>query len=111
MFLLSSSGGGSGIKLTQTSNNSNNNSSGTTSESQSGEPKRANKPLMEKRRRARINQSLAVLKALIVESSTKSNKSDGSKQKHVKLEKAGEWCTCATENVCKKSKKKNRIFK
>lgn len=45
---------------------------------------------MEKRRRARINQSLAVLKALIVEASTKSNKAaDGSKQKHVKLEKAG----------------------
>lgn len=64
---------------------------------------------MEKRRRARINQSLAVLKALIVESSTKSNKSDGSKQKHVKLEKAGEWCTCATENVCKKSKKKSNF--
>lgn len=45
---------------------------------------------MEKRRRARINQSLAVLKALIVEASTKNNKSvDGTKQKHVKLEKAG----------------------
>lgn len=28
----------------------------------------ANKPLMEKRRRARINQSLAVLKALILDS-------------------------------------------
>lgn len=45
---------------------------------------------MEKRRRARINQSLSVLKALIVESSTKKSKSmDGTKQKHVKLEKAG----------------------
>ena len=57
---------------------------------ESGEPKRANKPLMEKRRRARINQSLAVLKALIVESTTKSSKTvDGQKQKHSKLEKAG----------------------
>lgn len=55
-----------------------------------GEPKRANKPLMEKRRRARINQSLAVLKALIVESNAKNSKSiDGQKQKHAKLEKAG----------------------
>jgi hairy and enhancer of split protein 1 len=54
------------------------------------EPKRANKPLMEKRRRARINQSLAVLKALIVESNAKNAKSiDGQKQKHAKLEKAG----------------------
>lgn len=57
---------------------------------ESGEPKRANKPLMEKRRRARINQSLAVLKALIVESTAKNSKSvDGQKQKHSKLEKAG----------------------
>lgn len=91
-LFLSSSGGsgggtGSGIKLTQTSNNNSN--SGTTVV-ESAEPKRANKPLMEKRRRARINQSLAVLKALIVEANTKNNKSaDGSKQKHVKLEKAG----------------------
>jgi hairy and enhancer of split 1 len=58
---------------------------------ESGEPKRANKPLMEKRRRARINQSLAVLKALIVESTSKNAKTvDGQKQKHSKLEKAGE---------------------
>lgn len=57
-----------------------------------GEPKRANKPLMEKRRRARINQSLAVLKALIVESNAKNCKTvDGQKQKHTKLEKAGEF--------------------
>lgn len=70
--------------MAQTSNNS----SGTTVGE--AEPKRQNKPLMEKRRRARINQSLAVLKALIVEASTKNNKSvDGTKQKHVKLEKAG----------------------
>lgn len=61
---------------------------------ESGEPKRANKPLMEKRRRARINQSLAVLKALIVESTTKNSKSiDGQKQKHSKLEKAGKTQT------------------
>lgn len=61
-----------------------------------GEPKRANKPLMEKRRRARINQSLAVLKALIVESNAKNCKAvDGQKQKHTKLEKAGKcpWWT------------------
>lgn len=70
--------------MAQTSNNSSGASIGES------EPKRANKPLMEKRRRARINQSLAVLKALIVEASTKNNKSvDGTKQKHVKLEKAG----------------------
>lgn len=70
--------------MAQSSNNSTGSSVGES------EPKRANKPLMEKRRRARINQSLAVLKALIVEASTKNNKSvDGTKQKHVKLEKAG----------------------
>jgi Helix-loop-helix DNA-binding domain len=71
---------GGNIKLAPTSNTS----------SESGEPKRANKPLMEKRRRARINQSLAVLKALIVESNAKNCKTvDGQKQKHTKLEKAG----------------------
>lgn len=48
----------------------------------SSEPRRANKPLMEKRRRARINQSLAMLKALILDSA----KSDNTK--HSKLEKA-----------------------
>lgn len=48
----------------------------------SSEPRRANKPLMEKRRRARINQSLAVLKTLILDSA----KSDNTK--HSKLEKA-----------------------
>lgn len=80
----SSSGGGI-IKLAPTSNQ--------TMNIESGEPKRANKPLMEKRRRARINQSLAVLKALIVESTSKSSKSvDGQKQKHSKLEKAGKIC-------------------
>lgn len=69
------------IKLSPTSNQAMN--------IESGEPKRANKPLMEKRRRARINQSLAVLKALIVESTTKTSKTvDGQKQKHSKLEKA-----------------------
>ncbi|XP_054258307.1 transcription factor HES-1-like [Macrosteles quadrilineatus] len=44
--------------------------------------RRANKPLMEKRRRARINQSLAVLKALILDSAKMEN------TKHSKLEKA-----------------------
>lgn len=52
--------------------------------------KRTNKPLMEKRRRARINQSLAILKALILES-TKANSAksgDAHQPKHTKLEKA-----------------------
>ncbi|XP_073973512.1 uncharacterized protein isoform X2 [Rhodnius prolixus] len=44
--------------------------------------RRANKPLMEKRRRARINQSLAVLKSLILDSAKMEN------TKHSKLEKA-----------------------
>ncbi|XP_014258463.1 transcription factor HES-1-like [Cimex lectularius] len=44
--------------------------------------RRANKPLMEKRRRARINQSLAVLKSLILDSAKLEN------TKHSKLEKA-----------------------
>ncbi|XP_014236128.1 protein hairy-like [Trichogramma pretiosum] len=46
------------------------------------EGRRANKPLMEKRRRARINQSLAALKALILDSARLEN------TKHSKLEKA-----------------------
>ncbi|XP_071452033.1 protein hairy-like isoform X2 [Hetaerina americana] len=46
------------------------------------EGRRANKPLMEKRRRARINQSLAVLKTLILDSARLEN------TKHSKLEKA-----------------------
>ncbi|KAG4068055.1 hypothetical protein HA402_011388 [Bradysia odoriphaga] len=50
--------------------------------------KRTNKPLMEKRRRARINQSLAILKALILESTKNSNKSADGQPKHTKLEKA-----------------------
>lgn len=54
--------------------------------------KRTNKPLMEKRRRARINQSLAVLKALILESTKSNNSSKGAdsthQPKHTKLEKA-----------------------
>lgn len=49
--------------------------------------KRTNKPLMEKRRRARINQSLAILKALILESTVKTKGGDG-QTKHSKLEKA-----------------------
>jgi hypothetical protein len=54
------------------------------------ETKRANKPLMEKRRRARINSSLALLKTLIIESTSKTTPtSNGLKQKHAKLEKAG----------------------
>ncbi|KAL7043938.1 hypothetical protein ACKWTF_001711 [Chironomus riparius] len=73
---------GAGIKLAPTSNANSMNIEGS-------EPKRANKPLMEKRRRARINQSLAVLKALIVETNAKNCKTvDGQKQKHTKLEKA-----------------------
>ncbi|XP_039278999.1 protein hairy [Nilaparvata lugens] len=44
--------------------------------------RRANKPLMEKRRRARINQSLALLKTLILDSAKSEN------TKHSKLEKA-----------------------
>ncbi|XP_075213967.1 uncharacterized protein LOC142320170 [Lycorma delicatula] len=46
------------------------------------EGRRANKPLMEKRRRARINQSLALLKTLILDSAKSEN------TKHSKLEKA-----------------------
>ncbi|XP_065163640.1 transcription factor HES-1-like [Atheta coriaria] len=46
------------------------------------EPRRANKPLMEKRRRARINQSLAALKTLILDTAKADN------TKHSKLEKA-----------------------
>lgn len=44
---------------------------------------------MEKRRRARINQSLAILKALILESTKANNKTgDAHQPKHTKLEKA-----------------------
>lgn len=47
---------------------------------------------MEKRRRARINQSLAILKALILESTKNStngmSKSGDGSTKHTKLEKA-----------------------
>ncbi|XP_031623319.1 uncharacterized protein LOC116340794 [Contarinia nasturtii] len=52
--------------------------------------KRTNKPLMEKRRRARINQSLAILKALILESTKANNSKTGDvhQPKHTKLEKA-----------------------
>ncbi|XP_001356388.2 protein hairy isoform X2 [Drosophila pseudoobscura] len=51
--------------------------------------KRTNKPLMEKRRRARINQSLAILKALILESTKNQSAKNGEGQaKHTKLEKA-----------------------
>lgn len=52
--------------------------------------KRTNKPLMEKRRRARINQSLAILKALILESTkqTVNGGLEGSSKHHAKLEKA-----------------------
>lgn len=56
---------------------------------QSESLKRTNKPLMEKRRRARINQSLAILKALILESAKTNNpKSADGQPKHTKLEKA-----------------------
>lgn len=53
-----------------------------TNNNSAAEPRRANKPLMEKRRRARINQSLAALKALILDSAKADN------TKHSKLEKA-----------------------
>lgn len=45
---------------------------------------------MEKRRRARINQSLAILKALILEATKANNSKTGDVQqpKHTKLEKA-----------------------
>lgn len=54
----------------------------TAKSSKRTEPRRANKPLMEKRRRARINQSLAALKALILDTAKADN------TKHSKLEKA-----------------------
>lgn len=63
---------------------------GNTETSTNSTTKRTNKPLMEKRRRARINQSLAILKALILES-TKANSTktgDVHQPKHTKLEKA-----------------------
>ncbi|KAI4464541.1 basic helix-loop-helix transcription factor hes-related [Holotrichia oblita] len=66
----------SNIKKIMTAKTKRNNS--TTTE----QPRRANKPLMEKRRRARINQSLAALKALILDSAKQDN------TKHSKLEKA-----------------------
>ncbi|XP_020713042.1 uncharacterized protein LOC101454967 isoform X2 [Ceratitis capitata] len=50
--------------------------------------KRTNKPLMEKRRRARINQSLAILKALILESTKNQSKTTDGQTKQTKLEKA-----------------------
>ncbi|XP_047099317.1 transcription factor HES-4-B-like [Schistocerca piceifrons] len=60
--------------------------SGFSSRKRRGRPlkrqKEANKPLMEKRRRARINQSLAALKTLILDSARLEN------TKHSKLEKA-----------------------
>ncbi|KAL7740947.1 hypothetical protein ACLKA6_014100 [Drosophila palustris] len=82
-FSASSSANGSGIKsigLVSSSQNV------TSSQDIS---KRTNKPLMEKRRRARINQSLAILKALILESTKHQNAKNGDGQaKHTKLEKA-----------------------
>ena len=83
-------------------------SSAAASASGVGDPlKRTNKPLMEKRRRARINQSLAILKALILESTKNQNGGGGgglkaggggggadavgngsASNKHTKLEKA-----------------------
>lgn len=54
----------------------------TAKNKRAAEPRRANKPLMEKRRRARINQSLAALKTLILDSAKQEN------TKHSKLEKA-----------------------
>lgn len=54
----------------------------TAKNKRASEPRRANKPLMEKRRRARINQSLAALKTLILDTAKADN------TKHSKLEKA-----------------------
>ena len=54
----------------------------TAKNKRASEPRRANKPLMEKRRRARINQSLAALKTLILDSAKADN------TKHSQLEKA-----------------------
>lgn len=54
----------------------------TAKSKRNSEPRRANKPLMEKRRRARINQSLAALKTLILDTAKADN------TKHSKLEKA-----------------------
>ncbi|XP_060665844.1 uncharacterized protein LOC132798121 isoform X2 [Drosophila nasuta] len=84
-FSASSSTNGSGIKSIALVSSSQN---VTSSQDIS---KRTNKPLMEKRRRARINQSLAILKALILESTKHQNAKNGQDQgqaKHTKLEKA-----------------------
>ncbi|XP_023705041.1 transcription factor HES-1 isoform X3 [Cryptotermes secundus] len=64
-------------RLVSSSNNKNSSSNNSNSVSL------ANKPLMEKRRRARINQSLAVLKTLILDSARLEQNT-----KHSKLEKA-----------------------
>lgn len=73
-------------RLVNSSNNKNNSSNNSNSvslvSSRPSDGRRANKPLMEKRRRARINQSLAVLKTLILDSARLEN------TKHSKLEKA-----------------------
>nr|ABO93449.1 hairy-enhancer-of-split 1 [Strigamia maritima] len=53
-----------------------------TASSKASEARRSNKPLMEKRRRARINHSLTELKTLILNAVKKDN------SKHSKLEKA-----------------------
>ncbi|XP_032592065.1 protein hairy [Drosophila grimshawi] len=82
-FSASSSTNGSGIKSIGLVSSSQN----VTSSQEIS--KRTNKPLMEKRRRARINQSLAILKALILESTKHQNAKNGDGQaKHTKLEKA-----------------------
>ncbi|XP_030377693.1 uncharacterized protein LOC115626454 [Scaptodrosophila lebanonensis] len=84
-FNASSSTNGNGVKSIALVSSTQN----VTSSSQDIS-KRTNKPLMEKRRRARINQSLAILKALILESTKHQNakNGDGQATKHTKLEKA-----------------------
>lgn len=78
-----------GIGFTTPSSTAVVSSSQNVSSSQDITTKRTNKPLMEKRRRARINQSLAILKALILESTKNHNAKTGDGQtKHTKLEKA-----------------------
>ncbi|XP_021914475.1 transcription factor HES-1-like isoform X2 [Zootermopsis nevadensis] len=83
--LVSSSNNNNNNKNKHNNNNNNKDNSGGISVGVGSRPsdgRRANKPLMEKRRRARINQSLAVLKTLILDSARLEN------TKHSKLEKA-----------------------
>lgn len=58
--------------------------------SPSEQAKRANKPLMEKRRRARINRSLAQLRSILLNNHTQRDQRRGNEKSHKqsKLEKA-----------------------